>query len=181
MAGTTREQIMNALLAQLQSLCGTTFQYYSRKFIPYQDLVAMLTNPAGDPAQAIRFPALFVYDGVGFGGGRDTWVQGNRGSPSKRTLYRTIVIYAWRPGGGTPTGPDASAGMSTLSPLVEAVENAIDPEPHNRSGMDMAVGATTFGGLVTYCWIEGDGHYIPGDIDPSGLAMATIPVKILVP
>lgn len=181
MAGTTREQIMNALLAQLQAACGSTFAYYSRKFIPWLDLTVMLTNPQGDPTQTIRFPALFLYDGVGFGGGRDTFVQGNRGAPSKRTLHRTIVVYAWRPGGGTPTGPDASIGVSSLTPLVEAIENAIDPLVHNLSGMDMAAGASTLGGLVTYCWIEGDVLYIPGDIDPSGLAMATVPVKILVP
>lgn len=178
---TTREQIMNALLAQLQSQCGTTFATYSRKFITWQDLTAMITTASGDDRQVIRSPALFLYDGVGFGGGRDNWVQGNRGAPSKRTLYRTIVIYAWRSGALTPAGASADTGAISMHPLVEAVENAIDPEPHNLSGMDMAVGASTLGGLVTYCWIEGDGHCIPGDIDPSGLAMQTIPIKILVP
>lgn len=178
---TTREQIMNALLAQLQALCGQTFATYSRRFIMYQDLLQMLTTDSGDSRQLIRSPALFLYDGVGFGGGRDVWVQGNRGSPSKRTLYRTIVLYAWRDGALTPAGPIAQTGAISMHPLVEAVENALDPEPHNLSGMDMAVGSTTLGGLVTYCWIEGDGHCIPGDIDPTGLAMQTIPVKILVP
>jgi hypothetical protein len=181
MAASLRDQIMDALLAQLQASCGDTFAYYSRKFIMWQDLAQMLTNPHGDPRQLPRSPALFLYDGVGFGGGRDTWVQGNRGSPSKRTLHRTIVLYTWRDGGLTPTGPDASVGATSMWPLLESVENAIDPEPHNLSGMDMAVGSTTLNGLVTYCWIEGDGHCIPGDIDPSGLEMQTIPIKILIP
>lgn len=181
MADGVREQIMNGLLAQLQSACGSTFQTYSRKFITWQDLCQMITTGSGDPRQLPRSPALFLYDGVGFGGGRDNWSQqGSRGQPSKRTLYRTIVIYAWRPGGLTPSGPSADTGAISLHPLVEAVEAALDPEP-NVPGFDAAVGQITLNGLVTYAWIEGDGHCIPGDIDPSGLAMQTIPLKILIP
>lgn len=183
----TREQIMENLLAQIRRSCGTTFAFYSRKFIMYLDLVQLLKTPKpdNDPRNTIRSPALFLYDGPGFGGGRTIWVQGARGQPAKRTMHVTIVIYAWRdntiPGGGqTPYGASDAAGTITLYPLIEAVEAALDPEP-NLPGYDLVAGSLTFGGLVTYAWIAGEGHTIPGDLDPSGIAMQTIPLQILIP
>jgi hypothetical protein len=178
----TREQIMNALLAQLQAKCGATFATYSRMFVTWQDLTAMLRSPpaASDPRQLPRQPALFLYDGIGFGGGKDEWEQPARGVPmtGKRTLHRTIVLYDWRPGSLTPGGAVAAAGAITMNPLIEAVENAFQPD---TLGVGAAVGSLTLGGLVQHAWIQGEGHMIPGDIDPTGLAMQTIPVRILIP
>ena len=48
-------------------------------------------------------------------------------------------------------------------------------------GMVQLHGILPNGGMVSNVWIEGDVYCIPGDIDPSGLAMITVPVKILIP
>lgn len=169
----TREQVMNALLARIQAVCGVAFATYSRRFQTYDDLVNQLTN-SGGPA----FPALYLYDGVGFGGGVDNWDQGATqgiATPVKVTLWRTVVIYALKPSASTPDGTDMTVpGASTLNPLIESVEAAfVDDTP--------SLGVMTLNGLVKRVWIEGDGFLIPGDIDQSGLAMQTIPVRILIP
>lgn len=169
----TREQIMNALLAQLQTGCGSTFATYSRRFQMYDELIQQIT--AG---RAPTFPALYLYDGVGFGGGIDHWDQGKQSvaGPVKRTLMRTVVIYAIKPGSNTPDGTDmTSIGASYMNPLIESVENVIEQDDN------LSFGTNTLGGLVRHCWVEGDGLLIPGDIDQTGLAMQTIPVKILIP
>lgn len=170
----TREQIMNALLARIQLICGANFATYSRRFQTYVDLVSMISTSSADlPA----FPALYLYDGIGFGeGGKDHWDRSSKiGAPSIRTLNRTIVYYAIKPGGFTPSGADVTqAGAIQLNPLIEVVESAFVVDDFTRNMM-------TLGGLVQHCWIEGDGEMIPGDIDPTGLMMQTLPVRILIP
>jgi hypothetical protein len=42
-------------------------------------------------------------------------------------------------------------------------------------------GALTLGRTVSHCWIEGDSHWLTGDIDPGGQGMLTIPVQIMIP
>lgn len=169
----TREAIMDALLARAADRCGAIFGTYSRRFQMYDDLVRALTNNT-----APKFPAFYLYDGVGFGGGRDTWDQSAQRSianDAKRTMTRTIVLYALKPKASTPDGADISvAGASELHPLIEAVEGIFDVD-------NFSYNTLTLGGLCRHCWIEGDGILIPGDIDESGLAMQTIPVKILIP
>lgn len=166
-----REAIMDALLARAQTRCGATFGTYSRRFQMYDDLVQAITS-----GNAPKFPALYLYDGVGFGGGLDRWDQsGGVAVPGKRTMVRTIVIYAIKPKANTPDGADISvAGASELHPLIESVEGIFEND-------NFSFNTLTLGGLCRHCWIEGDGILIPGDIDPSGLAMQTIPVKILIP
>src|SRR5260221_13866902 len=141
----TREQIMDAVLAQIQSFCGTAFRTYSRRFMTWEDVVQSYRE--GTP---LNQPALFVYDGLGFGGGVDNWDPRGPGNPSVVMLMRTVVIYATLPGGGTPQGPDGTTpGGSVLHPLVELVMQALAPD-------DPSYGVNKLGGLVSHCWIKGD-------------------------
>ena len=170
MASTLYEPIMDALLALLQDSCGSLFQTYSRRFVTWENLLQQLT---GD--NAIKQPALYLYSGPGFGGGTEQFIQQGR-TPAKRIITRTVVIYAQIPGGGLPGGIDVSTpGDSPFYPLIEAVESALDPPDSS------ILGTVTLGGLVTHCWIEGTGVIVPGDIDPNGQGMATLPVSILIP
>lgn len=167
---TVYDPIMDALLALLEASCGSTFKTYSRRFLMWEALINSINNNTA-PAQ----PALYLYDGPGLGGGVIKYENRGRG-PSKRTLTRTIVIYGQIPGGGTPGGIDAvTPGGSVFYPLLEAVEAALEPSPSD------SFGTVTLGGLVTHCWIEGDGIIVTGEIDPSGQGMATIPVNIVIP
>lgn len=170
----TREQIMNAMLAHIQARCGALFAVYSRQFIMWEDLVQLIANNA---TSVPAFPTLFLYDG---GLTSENWNVTGIGKPPVRTLKRHIVIYARRPGGGTPQGPDRSAAGQVLNPLIEGIEAAFTPggavNPDN-----VRDGVIQLGGLVRWARIEGPGDTIPGDIDPSGLMMQTIPVSIMMP
>jgi len=184
-----RETIMQGLFDRLKISCGTTFAYYSRKFINWADLGQMITTPSPDrdPRQLIRAPALFLYDGFGFGGGRNTWAQGARGQPAKRSMTPTVVIYGWRDSRGdpvlnsaAPSGASNAPGAPYFYPLIDAVEAAFDPEP-NLPGFDSQAGSITLNGIATFAWVEGSGEIYPGDIDPIGLGMTTIPLRVVIP
>lgn len=164
----TREQIMNAVFAQLQE-CGTAFRLYSRRFMTWEDVVNSYRE--GTP---LAQPALFLYDGVGFGGGVDSYDPRGRGSPGVTTLLRTVVIYATLPGGGTPEGPDGTTpGGTVLHPLVELVQGALAVN-------DPSEGANTLDGLVSHCWIKGDSLLMTGEIDAvQGQGMVTVPLEIM--
>lgn len=165
----TREQVMNRILADLHDFCGTAFRTYSRRFMTWEDVVQSYTN--GVP---LNQPALFLYDGVGFGGGVDSFDPGaGFGTPTVVTLMRTIVIYATLPGGGSPQGPDGTTpGGSVLHPLIELVMQALAQN-------DPSIGTNTLGGLVSHCWIKGDTLLVTGEIDlTQGQGMATIPLEI---
>lgn len=178
MNGATREQIMTALLARLQTQCGTTFKTYSRAFIMWEQLVQLIgTNSPAVPA----FPALFTFEGMGFpSGGITDWTVKQRGTPGIRTLDVTIVLYARKAGAGTPSGiagdPVNNPGSSVLNPLIEAVESAMQPD--NKVSNLLQLGNPP---LVYHCWIEGKGAMVPGDLDPCGLGMQTVPVRIMIP
>lgn len=170
MSSVLYEPIMAALLTLLQTSCGSLFQTYSRRFMTWEDLLQQLSA-----ANAVRQPALYLYSGPGFGGGTEQFVQQGR-TPAKRIITRTIVIYAQIPGGGTPGGIDTTTpGDAPFYPLIEGIESALDPPDSN------SLATITLGGLVTHCWIEGTGVIVPGDIDPNGQGMATLPVSILIP
>jgi hypothetical protein len=77
----TREQIMNALVARLTALCGASFATYSRALQTWENLVSSIQNNGTVP----DFPALYLFDGWGFGGGKDTWTRQGRGMPPTRT------------------------------------------------------------------------------------------------
>lgn len=162
---------MDALLAYLRAQCGTTFLYYSRRFITWEQMLQNIT--AGKPV--IRQPALFLFDGVGLGGGTDQFDPRGRGSPGVVTLSKTIVIYATLPGGGSPAGPSGLVpGGEVFNPLIEAVEEAMaTPDSASQNCL-------TIGGLVSHCWLEGNGMMMTGEIDETaGQGMLTLPVKIM--
>src|SRR5258707_784768 len=98
-----RDTVMDALLAKLTADCGATFVSYSRRLMTYEALLQkkQTTNP-------ILQPALYLFDGVGLGGGREKVEQRGRGRPPISILDRTIVVYAQLPGGGTSDGPDGT-------------------------------------------------------------------------
>lgn len=163
-----------AMLALLTTRCGGAFKSYKRGVLLYDDVIQLLTNPpAGGPG--MTFPQLWYYEGVGLGGGTISYERQTPNTPPKRTMSHTIVIYALKDGANTPAGANnTQPGNVILNPLFSVVESAFAPDKPSFNRL-------TLGGLVSHCWIEGDVYTIPGDIDPSGLAMQTVPVKILVP
>lgn len=165
----TREQIMNALLAHLQADLGTTFKTYSRRFLTWEDVVNSYSQ--GTP---LLQPALFLFDGVGLGGGIDTWEPRGRGNPSVVTLSRTIVIYAQMVGGGSPYGVDQTTpGGAVLHPLIESVMESLASD-------DPSQGVFTLNGIVSHCWIQGESLIVTGELDAvGGQSMATIPLQIM--
>lgn len=164
--------IMEALLLLLRTSCGTTFQTYSRRLVTWE----MLAQNIQSGGAQIKQPALYLFDGVMVPeSGVVTYERTMRAVPNKRELERAIVIYAQIPGGNSAGGIDLTTpGGDVLYPLIEAVENAIDPAPN-------PYGAQTLGGLVTHCWLQGKAYTFPGDIDPNGQGMAILPVKLLIP
>ncbi len=175
------EPIMDALLAYLQDqIPAKTFLTFRRGIVQWQELATQMNeNPV------IRQPALFLYDGLGFGGGSIIYSNpGGRATPTIRVIKASIVIYAKSSvAGGYPggfTGGIATSNVITsqanmLHPLMEAVEKAIGTPD------DVQSGTLTLGGLVAYCRIEGEGLRSVPDIDPNGQGMASLPIEMKVP
>lgn len=167
----TYEPAMNALLTLLQAqLTPGVFRTMTRRYIPWETLLSDLQ--VGN--QPFPQPALILYDGIGFGGGKTRFEQRGRGRPPVRIVSRTIIVYAQLPGGNTPGGTDhdtpAGSVFAPLSEAIEGVFQSVDSE-----------GALTLGGLVSHCWIEGDSHWLTGDIDPFGQGLMTIPIQMMIP
>ena len=168
---TLYDPIMDALLALLQESCGSLFKTYTRRFVTWQQLIQSIEN--GNPA--LFQPALLLIDSVGFGGGTTKYEQQGR-TPIRRTIQRSIVLYAQITRGNTPGGYDPNVVPGSMFyPLIESVESALEPSPSSSFAV------VTLGGRVTHCWLEGEGIIIPGDLDPNGQGMATLPVSILIP
>lgn len=167
----TYEPIMNALLALLEAqLTPGLFRTMTRRYLPWETLLSDLQQGSNPFPQ----PALILYDGIGFGGGKTRFEQRGRGRPPVRIMSRTIIVYAQLPGGNTPSGVDhdTPAG-SVFAPLSEAIEGVfLTTDSEN---------ALTLGGLVSHAWIEGDSHWLTGDIDPYGQGLMSIPVQIMIP
>jgi hypothetical protein len=182
MASTVYDPIMNALLSYLQTYTnfgtvGASFLTMKRGIIMWEQLAQKM-----DSSPILRQPALFLYDGIGFGGGVTKYDERGRSRPVVRIIDRTIVIYAQvqapgnAPGGQLGgKGIPANGGGAIFHPLIEAVETAIARPDNNLQG------TLTLGGLVSHCWLEGDGHILSPDIDDNGQGMATLPVRIMVP
>ena len=175
---TVYEPVMIALLAYLKgNIASNTFLTFQRGIIQWE-MLAQTNNSL----PLLRQPALFLYDGVMVtGGGTTKYEQRGRSRRGIKIIDRTIVIYAQLPAaGGVPGGQAGGPAVMTagggpiLSPLVEAVENVPTDIPDSQ-------GALTLGGLVSHCWLEGDGMWLTPDTDPNGQGMATLPVKIMVP
>lgn len=169
-----RDAIMDALLAYLQAQCGDTFKSYSRRFLTWEQMVQD-AQATGQRRPAVKQPALFLFDGVGLGGGTDTFQPRGRGSPGTVVLGKTIVIYARLPGGGTSQGPDGlTPGGVVFNPLIEAVEDAMAQSDSPSQG------TLTLGNLVSHVWLEGAGMMMTGELDETdGQGMLTLPISIL--
>lgn len=175
------EPIMNALLAYLQAQIPTnTFLTYRRGIVMWERLAEVQNG-----VPVIRQPALFLYDGPEFSGGKiDYRRSASRATPVIRTMSRTIVIYARTPAAGGMAGGQIGGSAvqnvntsqaSFLHPLIEAVETALSTPDNPETG------TLTLGGLVAYCRHEGVGFQIPPDLDPEGQGMASLPIEIRLP
>src|SRR6266481_6963406 len=170
----TYEPVMNGILTLLQNaLVPSTFRYMARGIIPWEQIDQSISGAITLP---FRQPALFLFDGIGYGGGKTIYESRGRGMPKIRKLLRTIVVYAQFPGSGTPSGPDGTvpSGGTVFAPLVEAVEGGC-----NQVDFDNA--ALTLGGLVSHVWLEGESHWLTGEIFPNGQGMLTLPIHIVIP
>lgn len=175
-APSTREQVMDALMALLKSNLGTMFKTYTRRFMTWEQMVA--SNQQG---RNIPQPALILYDGVGFGGGVDNFDPRGRSGPGVLVMRRTIVVYAQLPGvmsennrsyGVHANDYDLTGGGAIFHPMLDAIQAAL--------GTEDSEGSLTLGGLVSHCWIKGDALIMTGELDPvAGQGMMTIPVEIM--
>ena len=69
---------------------------------------------------------------------------------------------------------NASPGGVLFHPLIESIESAFATD-------DLYQNTLTLGGIVQHCWLEGDGHMLAPDMEPSGQGMLTMPVRIMIP
>ncbi len=158
----TREAVMSALFAKVQT--AASFQTVSRRidFDPAQGPTMTVATPALQPA-------LYVLEDD-----EDTH-QPSHGGPSKRVWGAMLMIWCKIPDGTTPGVPDGTtSGASVINALIEQVEAVFVPD-------NLTTGVFTLGGLVQRCWIQGKTVKVPGDFNPSGQCFAAIPVSILVP
>src|SRR5487761_1528464 len=105
-----------------------------------------------------EFPALFLRRVA------DKY-QTHTGQPPRVTMHYEVWIYT------KTTNPD---GVPTddLDALLDAVDAALQPDNDLKQ-------TNTLGGLVSHCRIEGDPLLDPGDL--TGIALAVIPIQVLVP
>lgn len=168
----TRKQIMEALFDQLKAdaTVQSLFPTISRRFVMWEQLPQAIQSGQNP----MRQPALFSFDGVGLGGGTDSYDNRTRSLPPVVTMRRTLVIYAQIPNGGEVQGPNATTpGGDVFYPLIEAVIAVINAPD------DQSSNANTLGGLVSHCCLKGDGIIITGEIDGQGQGMATLPIEIM--
>ena len=149
MAGPTREQVFIALFNLLNGNIAGVVSYNRRMTLPGQI----------PPAQQ---PALIVWEQP------EKTERAGPGAPKKR-IWEAWVVIAFQNASKT------AAGATLLNPIIDAIENLI--EPTNA----MPGNVQTLGGLVTGCWIAGDTMKETGDTDPNGQGGAVIPIRILVP
>lgn len=160
----SRNTIMNALLA----LAGTAidakgdlyFKTITRRFYNWQD------DPA---ATRVDLPMLILWETPD----AENYERTGRGLPPIRTWEPMLLLYDKIPDGETPGVPDSTTpGSQIVDSMLDAVELVIQPEDKD--------GLLTLGGLVIDCRIEGRPVKAFGDVDPSGICAARLPIKILV-
>ena len=105
----TREQVMTALFALLQSAAG--FASYTR--VAQFDVNQLSGN----------LPALVLYER------RDATPQSVIGAPPKRVMFPMVVVVGQVP---ETSAPPAPPGMTLLNPLIDAVETALLPDFKGR-------------------------------------------------
>jgi hypothetical protein len=155
---TTRETVMAALFTTISA--STVFATTTRRWQSWQD------DPNATPPP---LPLLVLYEM-----NENTDYKNSRGLPPTRVWEVRALVYGRIPQSQTPGVPDkTTAGATVLNPLIDAVETALAPA-------DLTGGLQTLGGLVQDCRIEGVTTKVLGDVDPSGICGAVIPIRILV-
>lgn len=98
----------------------------------------------------------------------ETYTPSFTGEPTHVTLDVTVLVYLWVTG-QISDGPVAP--ISLLNPIIDALEAAIAPDATRQE--------QTLGGLVNRVWIDGRVEKSSGDQD--NIAIAMIPIKVVVP
>jgi len=146
----TREQVAAALFTKFQGALSGQFKTIGRKHV--------LPSPE-------QQPALFQV-----GTKQIVRVKG-QGFPGTLAMTFLLFIYAYDTAGDEPLGQETSLVETTINGLLEAIESAIAPKPSEEY--------QTLGGLVSHCWIEGEGDMDPGVLGKQGFAV--IPLHVLLP
>lgn len=163
-----RDTVMSALLTHLQTQCGATFATYSRRFVTWEELIQRQGSTF-----PVAQPALYLFDGVGLGGGETRYEPRGRATPAVVTMDRTIVVYAQIPSGEVGNPDATTPGGTVFYPLEEAIFSAMEQSDSLQEN------TLTLGGLVSHCWLEGNGVIVTGELDPQGQGMMTLPVRIM--
>ena len=143
MSGPAREAVYAAIFARASATPGLATA--SRKARHWADVT---------PAEQ---PALFQIQ-------RQENIEAVKGLPPKRRFGVDLYLYA------QSTDP-TNAPVSTLNPLIDALEAAFAPDP--------VTGVQSLGGLVDHVWI---GPRIETDEGVLGdQAVVIVPIEILVP
>ena len=137
-----RNTIMDALEALIKQ--QPAFKTVDRKLRMWDQL-----SPQDQPACF-----LVVHD--------DEYMPRGRGTP--RRLMMNVVAWVM-------ARTDDATGGEVLSDLIDALEDALAPDPGSV--------VCTLGGLVNRAFMEGKCPQDPGDLD--GQALALVPIKIIVP
>lgn len=152
MSGTTREQVMTALLAQLSAnVVGV--KTFTRKIVLPSEIGSTL------------LPSLSLYRL------REKWLPTPNALPNVRHWDVWLILVVKNLNRATV------AGDTLINPILDSIEDALAPSGPFRATM----GTQTLGGLVQQVLIEGDIHVEPGDTDPNGIGGAVIPLRIVVP
>lgn len=152
MSGTTREQVMGALLTQLSAnVVGV--KTFTRKIVLPSEIGPVL------------LPSLSLYRL------REKWVSTPNALPNVRHWDVWLILVVKNLNRATV------AGDTIINPILDSIEDALSPSGPGRALM----GTQTLGGLVQQVIIEGDIHVEPGDTDPNGIGGAVIPLHIVVP
>lgn len=159
----TREQISQALLAQLQSATfaqpmGTNNLTTWANQDPSARRLVLFDDPSLGSADQ---PALYLvaHD--------EEYVQQGRGVPRRTGMMFSAVCYC--------RAEKGEVGDIYLNLMFEAIDTALAPQ----QGPDMVEGVSTLGGLVNRCWIRGRIFRDPGDLDNQ--AMLIVPIEVIVP
>lgn len=161
MRSPTREQIMAAFLAKVQTLSPSTIKTVSRR---------ATLDPLDLSRQDFPQPAIILIEHD-----EETQHRG-RGLPPILIVDVMICLYAQIPRSTQdPSSPDVSTpGATVINPLIEVVEALFEPDAPLE-------GTCTLGGLVSHAWIEGKTIKVVGDITPNGQCFAGIPARIMFP
>lgn len=166
---TSREQVMEALLARTKSLLYPgTFKLVTRRWVSWLD--DQVVNPQTLPPT----PFLIQWESPD----AEEYIRPpGSGLPPNRTWSLYILMYGKIPplSASAPGVPDKTTpGASVLNPLIDAYESLVMAPDDPQSGR------LTLGGLVVDCGIDGTIVKALGDNDPSGLCGAVVPVRIKV-